>query len=821
MQLAVGLHFCHDPTGGLNGMLFRTDGANNVDNYWQMFTGSSATSQTERFHIRTIPNGTLGSDGYHTYLETMNSGSESQVKLMTAQVQAVTRGTRLGDFCSIAGTSDIVQFGDGTDVNIFNHNANTRGTSFWGTSGTMRSGAFYQVHAQPNVQIDAIVPDISQGGAGTLEDGDVCFQGRISTDTLSYIRLQNGSLIDERFVPAVIGYNNSNVFHGLAISGRINPTFDTAVLSPAVIEIDGRTGALSDANDFVNNRLLFRLCNFTNALMTVEAGGQTGFRTDTPDNRVEINSQSGDPYWSEDNMTTGLEGSSGLRFSRLRASNSMTENPGVGVLSVDEAGDVIYVPSIGICDWNLVTNAGSDDLVMGYTGACNEGNTGIGVDVPAAKLDVFKNVSGAVSNETGVNIEMFGGQLINKGLHVVLDAPVTGGSSETIGIHSVSVGSEDKNYAGYFEALNIGGSTASTGVFARAGDPSLSIVNTGIMGQATYAKFNLGVYGRVTSEENYGYGIGVTGLAEGTYNFTGEQCEKALFGVLGVADAANHEGYYSVGIYGRVNNVPESCSNAHAGYFDGDVVVTEGVTAFSYTTTSDEMFKENIENLQNASTMLMQINPRSYTMRNEEFPNFHFSDVPQVGVIAQEIEEILPSLVQENTTAPIYDAQGDIVAAGITYKSVNYQGFIPYLIAGFQEQQVEMDALNAQLNEMKEQLAACCNTDAGASDRSMQELNHSDAFDITLKDIPGIVLKQNVPNPMEETSTIEYNLDVDFRTAEIIFYDGNGKRVNSHQITTKGKGKLNVFADDLSSGIYSYALVVDGNVVASKKLVKK
>ena len=42
------------------------------------------------------------------------------------------------------------------------------------------------------------------------------------------------------------------------------------------------------------------------------------------------------------------------------------------------AGDGTWVPGNVACDWNLVTNGASNDLVMGYTGACNEGRVGIG-----------------------------------------------------------------------------------------------------------------------------------------------------------------------------------------------------------------------------------------------------------------------------------------------------------------------------------------------------------------------------------------------------------------------------------------------------------
>jgi len=99
-----------------NGFLFRTDGDQSVVNRWQMFTGTSSTSQTERFRIRTFAN------GFDTWLERTQAGSEADIRLLTAQIELRARGTRLGDFCSIQNAPDLVQFGNITDqVNTFVH----------------------------------------------------------------------------------------------------------------------------------------------------------------------------------------------------------------------------------------------------------------------------------------------------------------------------------------------------------------------------------------------------------------------------------------------------------------------------------------------------------------------------------------------------------------------------------------------------------------------------------------------------------------------------------------------------------------------------
>ena len=68
-RLEVNNFLCTTPSGSLNGLLFRTDGDQAVDNRWQLFTGTSSTAQTERFRIRTLAN------GFDTYLQELKLGA--------------------------------------------------------------------------------------------------------------------------------------------------------------------------------------------------------------------------------------------------------------------------------------------------------------------------------------------------------------------------------------------------------------------------------------------------------------------------------------------------------------------------------------------------------------------------------------------------------------------------------------------------------------------------------------------------------------------------------------------------------------------------
>lgn len=83
------------------------------------------------------------------------------------------------------------------------------------------------------------------------------------------------------------------------------------------------------------------------------------------------------------------------------------------------------------------------------------------------------------------------------------------------------------------------------------------------------------------------------------------------------------------------------------------------------------------------------------------------------------------------------------------------------------------------------------------------------------------MLEQNVPNPFAEQTAINYYLPDNTIKAQMLFYNVQGKLIKSIDLTQTGSGVLNVFASDLSSGIYTYTLVVDGEVVETKKMLKQ
>ena len=186
------------------------------------------------------------------------------------------------------------------------------------------------------------------------------------------------------------------------------------------------------------------------------------------------------------------------------------------------------------------------------------------------------------------------------------------------------------------------------------------------------------------------------------------------------------------------------------------------------------------------------------------------------GFIAQEVDTVIPQLVHTNN-------------AGI--KSLAYIEMIPYIVSAMQAQQQQIHHQDSLIQVLTNNLKSCCsNNSSTTSARSAGGGNNSgnatptptaNQLNVDLSDVDYLVLNQNVPNPYSEQTTITYNIPEKYGYAQLVFKTIDGKIIKTVDITKKGKGQINVFASDLSNGLYMYTLIVDGNVIDSKKMVKQ
>jgi hypothetical protein len=249
---------------------------------------------------------------------------------------------------------------------------------------------------------------------------------------------------------------------------------------------------------------------------------------------------------------------------------------------------------------------------------------------------------------------------------------------------------------GYLGSLYYGVYGNSTGLYAGYFNSNYNSTSTHVI----HAEFTgtgsnnpYAVYGISRPQDGCGYGgyfeggyLGITGKV----NPTGSD---SYYGVYGFVDGGSGINY---GIFGNATGG----STNYAGYFSGNVTVTG-----TFTNPSDERFKENMQPFRNALSKIKLMNVHTFNFKQmEKEKQLVLPEGQQIGLIAQELEEILPELVVDNVHA--YDKNEGIEGAEkdmekIEYKGINYIGLIPVLIEAMKEQQQQIEELKQQIAELK------------------------------------------------------------------------------------------------------------------------
>ncbi|MES2678504.1 MAG: tail fiber domain-containing protein [Bacteroidota bacterium] len=341
-----------------------------------------------------------------------------------------------------------------------------------------------------------------------------------------------------------------------------------------------------------------------------------------------------------------------------------------------------------------------------------------------------------------------------------------------------------QNIGGDFKGSSIDGTTNNYGVNGVAmGDPI-----SGNWGGAFYA----GGAG--------GLNTGVLGDADGTP--TGRN-----IGVFGIARGNSGQG--NLGGYFAFNTSTSSSSTNWAVYSNGSSL------AAGTWQNSDRKLKDNIRGITNAIEKINLLKPSIYTFRTEEFKGMNLPSGDQLGLIAQDLEMVFPNCVRQSGKIEEKNKNGEIIASIPDHKVVNYVSLIPVLIAGIQEQQAQIETqantnneLKAQISELQKQMSALSGGRTGNT-TGINQLNSA---------VEGFVLDQNIPNPFNEETVINYSLPKEIKNAALTVYDLSGKQLTSFHLDLNAK-TITVTSDKLSAGIYIYAIMADGKILDSKKMI--
>ena len=159
-----------------------------------------------------------------------------------------------------------------------------------------------------------------------------------------------------------------------------------------------------------------------------------------------------------------------------------------------------------------------------------------------------------------------------------------------------------------------------------------------------------------------------------------------------------HDNASATGIYNDVNN-HWLFYGGHSGssymYYNGAYKINTSSTGVTVTgdlnSTSDIRYKKNIKPIDNALEKVQSLKGVTFDWDNDAFKETEQTKKPEfteraTGVIAQDVEKVLPEAVRENEDG---------------FKNVAYGNMVGLLIQAIKEQQTQIDELKAEVAELK------------------------------------------------------------------------------------------------------------------------
>ena len=321
----------------------------------------------------------------------------------------------------------------------------------------------------------------------------------------------------------------------------------------------------------------------------------------------------------------------------------------------------------------------------------SSGNVGIGTTSPASML----NVVGTNTSQQGLFVTTTG-----TGNNFYAIKVATGTSADTFSVTNagrVGIGTSSPSaFIGNGTALHLYNATTSPEIRVQRGNGSdLSIVSTSTAGGSvirttTASPLILGSNNvermRITSGGNVEIAAG--GLTAGTITVG----RNSNFSSLGAVSDGNGTTTAFLNGYSTASGTSNAIIYTNGTY--GSRTNTYGAIL------SDERYKENIVDTSPKLDKIMQVKVRNFNLIGD--------DLKQIGVIAQEVEQVFPSLVYERElteNVETVDEEGNVTSeikpTGETAKAVKDSIFTYILLKAVQEQQEIINDLKARIETLE------------------------------------------------------------------------------------------------------------------------
>jgi len=177
----------------------------------------------------------------------------------------------------------------------------------------------------------------------------------------------------------------------------------------------------------------------------------------------------------------------------------------------------------------------------------------------------------------------------------------------------------------------------------------------------------------------------------------------------------------------------------------------------------------------------------------------------KTGVIAEELQKVVPSLVKDWHFVN-KDDEDNIIEEG-DYLAIKDSEIKWMLVNAIQDQQKLIEKQAEKIAALEEAV------------NTFGEGNSINNTNISLTGYDLAELDQNRPNPFNGQTSIDYVVPTDANSAVINIFGISGQLVKTLDIDHVGQGSLNISAENLPAGTYSYQLNVDGRSVSTKKMI--
>ena len=474
------------------------------------------------------------------------------------------------------------------------------------------------------------------------------------------------------------------------------------------------------------------------------------------------------------------------------------------------------------------------------------GNIGIGVPYPVQKIDVNGNINVAedsgyyignqrVLNTKGGDENFFAGQ--SSGAFIQ-----TGGMANTAlgnrALYNNSTGDRNTAVGDYsLWLLDPGSDNVAVGYNSltnfEAGDANTAIGSNALAGLQLGAN-NIAVGANAMSRTSGGLGTSQN-IALGTDALTIHQFGDFNIAIGYTSLSSSFAGSNNTAV-GTAANVNDSFNISNSTALGNEALLTasnqvrvgngsiESIGGYkNWTKISDGRVKMNIKDNVPGLTFINKLKPVTYNLnldvadkitnrpaikdkkgkmiaqtKEQIAARKSAEKVLETGFIAQDVEKAAKELN--------YDFSGvDAAQSNKDLYGLRYADFVVPLVKAVQELSAQNEALKSENDLLKSRL-----------DKIEQILTAVDAKAVVLSDAR---IEQNIPNPANNSTTINYYLPQNAGTASLNISDMNGKVLKTFSVSAKGNGQIVLQTNQLTAGTYQYSLMLNGKVVDTKKMI--